>query len=70
MKKSILRIFKISGFFFLFLILSLNPASAQNKVKLKTSLNAYSFNSPLMKDEMNLDQLLEYCASLQLDAVD
>jgi sugar phosphate isomerase/epimerase len=43
---------------------------AQNKVKLKTSLNAYSFNAPLMKGEMSLDQLLEYCASQQLDAVD
>jgi sugar phosphate isomerase/epimerase len=38
--------------------------------KLKTSLNAYSFNGPLTKGEMNLDQLLEYCASIQLDAVD
>lgn len=38
--------------------------------KLKTSLNAYSFNAPLTKGEMNLDQLLEYCAVIQLDAVD
>lgn len=38
--------------------------------KLKTSLNAYSFNSPLMKGEMNLDDLLEYCAAKQFDAVD
>jgi sugar phosphate isomerase/epimerase len=38
--------------------------------KLKTSLNAYSFNGPLTKGEMNLDQLLEYCASIQLDAID
>ena len=38
--------------------------------KLKTSLNAYSFNGPLMKGEMNLDQLLEFCAANQLDAVD
>jgi len=38
--------------------------------KLKTSLNAYSFNGPLTKGEMNLDQLLEYCAAIQLDAVD
>ncbi|MEB2786292.1 sugar phosphate isomerase/epimerase family protein [Algoriphagus persicinus] len=39
-------------------------------VKLKTSLNAYSFNGPLMKGEMNLDDLLEYCAVNQFDAVD
>ncbi|MDO9039759.1 MAG: sugar phosphate isomerase/epimerase family protein, partial [Bacteroidota bacterium] len=38
--------------------------------KLKTSLNAYSFNGPLMKGEMNLDDLLEYCAANQFDAVD
>jgi len=38
--------------------------------KLKTSLNAYSFNGPLTKGEMNLDQLLEFCAANQLDAVD
>ncbi len=45
---------------------------AQQKLptKLKTSLNAYSFNGPLMKGEMNLDQLLEYCAANQFDAVD
>ncbi|HAQ20889.1 MAG TPA: sugar phosphate isomerase/epimerase [Prolixibacteraceae bacterium] len=38
--------------------------------KLRTSLNAYSFNGPLMKGEMNLDQLLEFCAANQIDAVD
>jgi len=38
--------------------------------KLKTSLNAYSFNGPLTEGEMNLDQLLEFCAANQLDAVD
>ena len=38
--------------------------------KLKTSLNAYSFNKPLMSGEMNLDQLIEFCAQNQIDAVD
>lgn len=38
--------------------------------KLKTSLNAFSFNGPLMRGEMNLDDLLEYCAANQFDAVD
>lgn len=38
--------------------------------KLKTSLNAYSFNAPLSKGEMNLDDLLEFCAENQFDAVD
>ncbi len=40
------------------------------QAKLKTSLNAYSFNGPLSKGEMNLDQLLEFCAVNQFDAVD
>jgi sugar phosphate isomerase/epimerase len=38
--------------------------------KLKTSLNAFSFNKPLLNKEMNLDQLLEFCAANQIDAVD
>ncbi|WP_339870061.1 sugar phosphate isomerase/epimerase family protein [uncultured Algoriphagus sp.] len=42
----------------------------QLPTKLKTSLNAYSFNRPLMKGEMSLDELLEYCAANQFDAVD
>lgn len=45
--------------------------SQQNlPTKLKTSLNAYSFNGPLMKGDMNLDELLEYCAANQFGAVD
>ncbi len=48
------------------------PGMSQQKLppKLKTSLNAYSFNGPLMKGEMNLDDLLDYCAANQFDAVD
>ncbi len=38
--------------------------------KLKTSLNAYSFNSPLTDGSMDLDRLLEYCAGEGFDAVD
>lgn len=57
----------------LFLVTSFPFAGkSQQKLptKLKTSLNAYSFNGPLMKGEMNLDDLLEYCAANQFDAVD
>ncbi len=57
----------------LFLVTSFPLAGkSQQKLptKLKTSLNAYSFNGPLMKGEMNLDYLLEYCAANQFDAVD
>jgi sugar phosphate isomerase/epimerase len=38
--------------------------------KLKTSLNSYSFNSPLSGGSMDLDSLLEYCAGEGFDAVD
>lgn len=38
--------------------------------RLKLSLNAYSFNQPLRDGTMSLDQLLEFCAEQQLDAVD
>jgi len=38
--------------------------------RIKTSLNAYSFNSPLANGSMDLDGLLEFCASEGFDAVD
>lgn len=62
----------IVGLIFLLVAIFPFPGKSQQKLptKLKTSLNAYSFNGPLMKGEMNLDQLLEYCAANQLDAVD
>ena len=45
--------------------------SNNNGSYLKTSLNAYSFNTPLLKEKiMNLDQLLEYCAEKDIDGVD
>lgn len=38
--------------------------------KLKTSLNAYSFNKPLSEGRMKLTDLLEFCADQDIDAVD
>jgi len=39
---------------------------ARLRIELKTSLNAYSFNVPLMKAIIeNSDELLEYCAANQ-----
>lgn len=40
------------------------------KGKLKMSLNAFSFNSPLMEKKMSLDSLLETCAEIGFDGVD
>jgi sugar phosphate isomerase/epimerase len=65
----------ITKFLFLFLLIlgaiQLNGKSVKNfPNKLKTSLNAYSFNKPLTSGAMNLDQLIEFCATHQFDAVD
>jgi sugar phosphate isomerase/epimerase len=38
--------------------------------KLKTSLNAYSWNEPLRNGSATLDDLLDYCAELGFDGVD
>lgn len=58
------------SFFLIGTFLQQGMAQGKLPAKLKTSLNAYSFNGPLMNGEMNPDQLLEYCAANQLDAVD
>ena len=34
------------------------------------SLNAFSFNEPLMAKTMNLDDLLDFCAEYNFDGVD
>lgn len=63
--------FTIIFVFFLIGIFQVQSKSFEKlPAKLETSLNAYSFNSPLTKGEMNLDQLLEFCAVNQFDAVD
>ena len=38
--------------------------------RIKTSCNLYSFNGPLTRGEMTLEQVIEYCASIGFDAVD
>jgi sugar phosphate isomerase/epimerase len=38
--------------------------------RLKSSLNAYSFNDPLTKGNMGLDDLLEFCADTGFEGVD
>jgi sugar phosphate isomerase/epimerase len=38
--------------------------------RLKTSLNAYSFNDSLIKGNMTLDHLIEFCAKAGFDGVD
>lgn len=59
-------------FVFTTLLLSITLTFAQEKLpaKLKTSLNAFSFNSPLSEGKMNIDDLLQFCAANDFEAVD
>ncbi|WP_236976353.1 sugar phosphate isomerase/epimerase family protein [Membranihabitans maritimus] len=41
-----------------------------NCYQLKSSLNAYSFHTPLSEGEMDLFDLIDYCAEQKFDAVD
>ena len=49
---------------------SLSLEDKSKRSKLKTSLNAYSFNAPLTDKSMNLDDLLDFCAVQNFDGVD
>ncbi len=49
---------------------SLLKAGHGDCFKLKTSLNAFSFNEPLSKGEINLFQAIDYCAEQGFDAID
>lgn len=48
----------------------LHAAAAPVRSKLKISLNAYSFNTPLRNGSMSLDDMLEFCADTPIQAVD
>lgn len=45
-------------------------SEATDRPKLKLSLNAYSFNRLLQNEEMDLFELLDFCAENNLDAID
>jgi len=57
-------------------LLTAQPLQAKDKIKkaagskLRISLNAYSFNEPLRNGSMTLDDLLDFCAANDFDAVD
>ena len=48
----------------------IKPPHGPSADRLKTSLNAYSFNDPLTKGEMTIFDMLEFCANAGFDAVD
>lgn len=54
----------------LFLFYSATYSQEKLPSKLKTSLNAYSFNAPLSDGKMNIDDLLQFCAANDFEAVD
>lgn len=47
-----------------------NSVDSPKKGFLKTSLNAFSFNEPLMAKTMNLDDLLDFCAEYNFEGID
>ena len=55
-------------------IAAAGPAGAQIQRRtgthLKVALNAYSFNKPLTAGTMKLDDLIDYCATHDIDGVD
>lgn len=51
-------------------LFSQNKLQRVKGVKIKMSLNAYSFNQMLKNDEITLDDLIRYCAQLGFDAID
>jgi sugar phosphate isomerase/epimerase len=48
----------------------INPTADKQHENLKISLNAFSFDKPLLAGEMSLDDLLDYCAETGFDGVD
>lgn len=38
--------------------------------RFKLSLNAYSFNGPLTKKEITIQEVIDFCGDLNLDAID
>lgn len=49
---------------------SLFARSTEECYRLKTSLNAFSFNGPLSKGNINLFQVIDYCVEQKFDAID
>ncbi len=48
----------------------IKPAGRNDNNRFKISLNAYSFNEPLKNGKTTLDDLLEFCAKQNFDAID
>lgn len=51
-------------------LMAIDPIKRTDQPFLKISLNVYSFNRPLRAGEMTLDDVLEFCATHQFQAID
>ena len=52
------------------LALAAGEVKRRSGTRIKIGLNAYSFNRPLMSGAMTLDDVIDYCASQNIDALD
>lgn len=50
--------------------LGANEVERRRGTNLRVGLNAYSFNRPLMAGQMNLFEVIDYCAEQRIDGVD
>lgn len=48
----------------------LSEAVKKGSRRFKISLNAYSFNTPLTKKEITIEEVIEFCGNLNIDAID
>lgn len=75
-RRNFLKTLMVSPAFATTGFLKANPMMLHQKIeksansKLRISLNAYSFNEPLRNGSMTLDNLLDFCAANDFDAVD
>src|SRR5262245_42869088 len=50
--------------------LAIGEMKRNSGVRLRIGLNAYSFNRPLMNGTMTLSDVIDYCASQNIDGLD
>jgi len=52
------------------LLFPMDKIKRLSKPKIRVGLNAYSFNDPLLAKTITIDEMIEFCAQLGLEAVD
>lgn len=73
-KKHFKKIFTLGFMLSILIVIKIDAQSKTSalnpKTKLKSSLNAYSFNEPLSNGSMDVFDLMAYCADIGFDAID